>query len=135
MQGFFDAATLNAARTLVLNGERLQNPPFHGLLKPLGFSNVPRLSQVSAVTFGNVIVSHRPFSRALLFHELVHVEQYRQLGIPRFAKLYVRGFVLRGAYRGIPLEANAYALGGQFEAGQRFSVPEEVNRWIREERF
>jgi hypothetical protein len=26
-------------------------------------------------------------------HELVHVEQYRQLGIPKFADLYVRGFL------------------------------------------
>jgi hypothetical protein len=34
----------------------------------------------------------------LLFHELVHVEQYRQLGIPRFAELYVRGFLSGGGY-------------------------------------
>ena len=32
-----------------------------------------------------------PFSNGLLFHELVHVEQYRQLGIPRFSELYVGG--------------------------------------------
>jgi hypothetical protein len=42
-----------------------------------------------------VVVSHQPFNHGLLFHELVHVEQYRQLGIQQFANLYVRGF-LRG---------------------------------------
>jgi len=43
----------------------------------------------------------------LLFHELVHVEQHRQLGIPRFADLYVRGFLSGGSYEAIPLEVNA----------------------------
>ncbi len=45
-----------------------------------------------------------------LFHELVHVEQYRQLGVPRFSELYVRGFLSGGRYR-----------NGQFD---QFLVPE-----------
>lgn len=52
----------------------------------------------------------------LLFHELVHVEQYRQLGIPRFSGLYVRGFLKGGSYEAIPPEGNAYTLEGRFEA-------------------
>jgi hypothetical protein len=73
----------------------------------------------------------------LLFHELVHVEQYRQLGIPRFWELYVRGFLSGGGCEGIPLEVGAYELGRRFETGprQRFSVAEEVARWVREEGF
>src|SRR2546429_7268300 len=43
-----------------------------------------------------------------LFHELVHAEQYRQLGVGRFAELYIRGFLSGGGYDGIPLEVNAY---------------------------
>ena len=35
-------------------------------------------------TFSDVVVSHGPFSNGLLFHKLVHVEQYRQDGIPTF---------------------------------------------------
>ena len=64
----------------------------------------------------------------LLFHELVHVEQYRHLGIPRFAELYVRGFLGGGGYNGIPMEINAYELGGRFEGNPhtRFSVADEV---------
>jgi hypothetical protein len=92
---------------------------------------------MAATTFGDVVVSHVAFTDGLLFHELVHVEQYRQLGIPRFSELYVRGFLSGSRYDGIPLEVNAYALGGQFERNprQRFSVADEVARWVREGRF
>ena len=74
----------------------------------LGISDLPDFSSVEAVTFESVVVSHVPFSDGLLFHELVHVEQYRQLGVSRFAELYVRGFLFNGGYDGIPLERNAY---------------------------
>src|SRR6266567_3326166 len=68
---------------------------------------------------------------------LVHVEQYRQLGGLRFSELYVRGFLSGGGYDGIPLEVNAYALGRRFEGNprQQFSVADEVARWVREDRF
>jgi len=70
-----------------------------------------------------------PLTDGLLFHELVHVEQFHQLGIPWFSELYVRGF-LSGGYDGIPLELNAYALGRHFEAHprRRFSVADVVAR-------
>jgi hypothetical protein len=76
------------------------------------------------------VVSHDPFRNGLLFHELVHVEQYRQLGIPRFSELYVRGFLNGRSYEAIPLEVNAYALERQFEENpaQQFSVAEEVQQ-------
>jgi len=78
-----------------------------------------------------------PFTDGLLFHELVHVEQYRQLGVPRFSELYVRGFLTGGGYEGIPLERNAYALGARFEANlqERFSVSDDVTDWIQNDRF
>ena len=67
----------------------------------------------------------------------MHVEQYRQLGIPRFAELYVRGFLSGGGYDGIPLEMNAYHLEERFEhqPDQRFSVEDEVRALIREGSF
>ena len=37
-----------------------------------------------AITFSDVVVSHEPFSKGLLFHELVHVEQYRNLAFRAF---------------------------------------------------
>lgn len=69
---------------------------------------------MGAITFCDVVVSHEPFSAGLLFHELVPVEQYRQLGIPRFSELYVRGFLNGGSDEAIPLEVNAYSLEDRF---------------------
>jgi len=137
MAGFFLPQVLDGARVLVRHGIRVGNPPFYPMLAGMGISNLPDISQMAATTFCDVVVSHVPFANSLLFHELVHVEQYRQLGIPRFSELYVRGFLSGGGYDGIPLEANAYALGRRFEGnpGQQFSVADEVARWVREDRF
>ena len=115
----------------------MPNPDFYPMLRSLGFHNLPDQSAMAAITFRDVVVSHQPFSSGLLFHELVHVEQYRQLGIPRFSELYVRGFLNGGSYGAIPLEVNAYTLGGRFEQNpaNRFSVEDEVRRWIAEGRL
>lgn len=134
MAGFFSTQLLDSARLLVLQGERVSNPEFYPMLKGLGFANLPDQSGMGAITFSDVVVSHEPFSNGLLFHELVHVEQYRQLGVPRFSELYVRGFLNGGSYEAIPLEVNAYTLGGRFEANpaRPFSVSEEVKTWSAE---
>jgi hypothetical protein len=136
MNGFFTPQLLESARLLVLQGERVANPDFYPKLKTLGFNNLPDQSAMGAITFSDVVVSHEAFSNGLLFHELVHVEQYRQLGIPRFSDLYVRGFLNGGSYEAIPLEVNAYTLGGRFESDPRrmFSVEDEVVRWAAEGR-
>jgi hypothetical protein len=65
------------------------------------------------------------------------VEQYRQLGIPRFSELYGRGFLNGGSYEAIPLEVNAYTPGGRFESDPRrtFSVEDEVRKWAAEGRL
>ena len=120
----------------MLQGERVANPNFYPMLQSLGFNNLPDQSAMAAITFCDVVISHEPFSNGLLFHEPIHVEQYRQLGIPRFSDLYVRGFLSGGSYEAIPLEVNAYTLGGRFEQNpaNRFSVADEMGRWIVEGR-
>jgi hypothetical protein len=136
MDGFFLPQVLDT-RLRVLTESRVVNPSFYVPLRRMGFTNLPNFATMAAVTFCDVVVSHQPFSDGLLFHELVHVEQYRQLGIARFAELYVRGFLSSGGYKGIPLEINAYDLGGRFERSPqtRFSVADEVGAWIRAGRF
>jgi hypothetical protein len=59
------------------------------------------------------------------------------LSIPRFSELYVRGFLNGGSYEAIPLEVNAYTLGGRFESDPHriFSVEDEVGRWAAEGRL
>lgn len=137
LNGFFSDQLLDSTRLLVLQGERVMNPDFYPMLKGLGFKNLSDQSTMAAVTFCDIVVSHLPLSDGLLFHELVHVEQYRQLGIPRFSDLYVRRFLNGRSYEAIPMEVNAYTLEGRFEANptRQFSVSEEVKRWIAEGRF
>ena len=137
MEGFFVPEILDGTRLVVLQNSRVQNPDFYPKLWQLGFRNLPDFGLMGAITFGDVVVAHEPFTDGLLFHELVHVEQYRQLGIPQFSNLYVRGFLTGGGYEGIPLERNAYALGARFEANprQQFSVADEVSEWVRNGRF
>jgi len=100
MDGFFSPRLIDGTRLLVLQSERVANPDFYPMLRSLGFNNLPDQSAMAAITFRDVVVSHEAFSNGLLFHELVHVEQYRQLGIPRFSELYVRGFLDGGRLRG-----------------------------------
>jgi len=137
VEGFFHPEVIDGVRLMVLENSRVQNPPFYPQLVQMGFGNLPDFRLMAAITFGNVVVSHQQFTDGLLFHELVHVEQYRQLGIPQFSSLYVRGFLSGGGYDGIPLEINAYALGTRFETNPReqFSASEEVAEWIRQGRF
>jgi hypothetical protein len=107
------------------------------MLRGLGFTNLPNQSTMAAITFYDVVVSRESFSNGLLFHELVHAEQFRQLGISRFADLYVRGFLNGCGYEAIPLEVNAYTLEDRFgrEPDRGFSVPAEVARWVAEGRL
>jgi hypothetical protein len=137
MNGFFSPQLLEGTRLVVLQGERVANPDFYPMLRSLGFNDLPDQSTMAAITFSDVVVSHEPFSDGLLFHELVHVEQYRQLGVPHFSELYVRGFLNGGSHEAIPLEVNAYTLGGRFEKNpaRQFSVADEVRNWVVEGKF
>jgi hypothetical protein len=132
MDGFFSPHLLDGMGLINLDGQRLANPTFYPLLADMGFVNLPDFSLMAAITFFDVVVSHVPFTNGLLFHELVHVEQYRRLGVSRFAELYVQGFLSGGGYDGIPLEVHAYELGARFEARprQQFAVSDEVLDWI-----
>jgi hypothetical protein len=132
LEPFFAQEVLDNVRVPVLEGERVQNPEFYSMLRNQGFKNLPDQSTTAAITFCDAVVSHEPFSDGLLFHELVHVEQYRQLGVSRFSELYVRGFLNGGSYEAIPLEVNAYSLEGRFRRAARrgFSVQAEVAHWL-----
>jgi hypothetical protein len=75
----------------------------------------------AAMTLGRWILLRRgAFEKGLLAHELVHVMQWRELGVARFLFAYLRAYFrgrLRGlshwhAYREIPLEIEARELSG-----------------------
>jgi len=122
-----------AARNTSL--ERVPNPPFYAELQKLGFTGLPDFTTMPAITFDDVVVFHDPLTPQLIFHEMVHVVQYRLLGVDEFARLYVRGY-LHGGYRGTPLEVCAYELDGRFIMGSvGFDVEAEVMHWLASGRF
>lgn len=137
MQPFFPAQILDQIHLLRLQDERVQDPPFYGMARMMGFRNLPSFADTAAVTFVDVIVSHEEFTDDLLFHELVHAVQYAQLGTREFASRYLKGFISGGSYDGIPLEKQAYDLEQRYSGnkGQVFSVAEEVRQAIAENRL
>ena len=108
----FPAEILDAARFARVR--TLKNPPFYGELERMGFTNLPQFRRMAAISFVDVVVAQQEFTPALMFHELVHVVQYRELGVKKFSELYVRGFLDTGEYLSIPLERVAYHLEGLF---------------------
>lgn len=108
----FPANILDRAR--LARVKHLQNPPFYVRLEQMGFRNLPQFRGMAAVTFVDIVVAQQEFTPPLIFHELVHVVQYQELGLDKFAELYVRGFLETGEYLSIPLERVAYHLEGLF---------------------
>ena len=118
----------------------IENPDFYRELEAAGQSVPLDFTVMYGITFEDtVLLSERylgedELSPGILFHELVHVVQYRQLGIADFVTRYVRGWAENGYdYRAIPLERDAYQLQERYERNPErpFSVSEEVARRLR----
>jgi hypothetical protein len=58
-------------------------------------------------------------------HELVHVIQWRILGVDMFSHRYLRELTTCG-YESMPLETMAVKLSRRYELGERFQVDEEL---------
>lgn len=126
MAPYFHAELLDQVRIAQRDPLPIPNPPFTRLIQQLGF-DYPDLSLTAAITFGHLIATRSPMSHSLLFHELVHVVQYRQLGVAAFARQYVQGILTHRAYEKIPLEACAFQLEARFQLSrQPFNVESEV---------
>jgi hypothetical protein len=136
MSRFFPAETLHRARIAAAN-VMLKPPKIQKLATVLGMEALVQPDAMAAITFNNVIVHYESLSMRTLFHELVHVEQYKQLKLAGFAKHYVSGFLRTGKYEQIPLEVQAYGLDARFAANPslNFSVRDEVEKWISENKF
>jgi hypothetical protein len=120
--------------------DEIANPDFYAEVEAAGLPRPLDFRLMTAITFvDTIVVSRSQFEgpacwRPLLFHELVHVAQYRALGLERFVSDYVRGWAANGFYyEAIPLERMAYALQTRFERAEgRFSVESEVVRALAE---
>ena len=119
------------ARVRIVENARLPipNPPGYGHLRRWTRLDLPDPESVAAITFDHVVLARRPVSSSLLFHEMVHVTQFRLLGVRRFSEQYARGFRETRSYEHIPLEACAFELENRFLCGDRpLNVEAEVRR-------
>lgn len=135
LRPYFHPSDLRRVRVVESDPLPVSEPALTDTLRRLGLS-FPQVSLVEAITFGHVIAAREPMALGLLFHELVHVVQFRLLGVPRFTWLYARGLLEGGSYESIPLERCAFHLEERYRRGEAgFSVEMEVLSWIREHRF
>ena len=107
-------------------------------LVPAGIARRARVQQVPVLapgthgmTLGRLILvlrdDDRSGRRTLLAHELVHVEQYAQLGTVRFLRRYLREYFVglwrlrshHRAYLAISFEAEARAAAARWAEGRR----------------
>ena len=130
---FFEDAVLNEGRFKGVPA--IQNPSFYAELEAMGQSIPLDFTAMHGITFIDTVLLSQRFGQTsfpgLLFHELVHVVQYRILGVAEFVTRYVRGWAENGyRYEAIPLERDAYELQHRYEANpnQPFSVREEVTQ-------
>jgi hypothetical protein len=111
---FYSRRLLAAAK--VVEVARVPFPP----LRRLGVAQLTRLERGSyaGITLGDTYFVRSDAARdeSLHAHELVHVVQWQLLGREAFLKCYAAGFLRRG-YRDSPLEAMAYRLQDEFDAG------------------
>ena len=136
LSGFFEKATLDRAR--IRHVPSIENPPFYQEFEEAGEAFPLDFTVWAAITFGDVILVNGeqvpgPPSHSVVFHEMVHVVQYDELGIHEFARRYVTPFVQsRFNYMSIPLESVAFDLQGRFEerSGNSFSAEEEIRSRI-----
>jgi hypothetical protein len=126
---YFGAQDL--ARVRIAETQRLPipNPPGYRQLREHITFDLPNPESVAAMTFDHVVVARTPLLDAIVFHEMVHVTQFRLLGVKAFAEQYVRGFLANRRYDQIPLEVCAFELEERFIRDHRpFDVEAEVNR-------
>ena len=132
LRGYFRDDTLDRAR--LRRVAVIENPPFYSEFEEAGTSIPLDFSVWAAITFGDVLLVSDdqvpgPPPHSVIFHEMVHLVQYDELGIFEFARRYVTPFMQnRANYMTIPLESMAFDLQGRFEGwtGEPFSAEAEV---------
>jgi len=137
MWPYFSQNLLDQVRVLQLAGERVPNPPFFAEARELGFVNLPDWPHMTSLTFLDVLVFNEKMTERTLFHALVHSVQFQLLGLERYVELFVRSFINTKFHFTVPLEAHAFSLESRFArpSAERFSVEDQVQLWLRQDRY
>lgn len=127
---YFDEALLGSVR--VCEVPRIEAGLPRWLISALRLPVSVDISSASGMAFVDAVVisdaaRQRNNAAAILFHELVHCAQYRELGLHRFLRQYLVGWAATGFdYFAIALEREAYELQDRFEARESFDVLTEL---------
>ncbi|MCJ7728323.1 MAG: hypothetical protein MUO27_00325 [Sedimentisphaerales bacterium] len=133
---FSQSDTLNSVR--ICEVPRIENPPFYKELEKQGIPMPLDFRNMAGITFNDTVLINPSKIDAkrrtsLVFHECVHVAQFRFLTPDRFAREYVTGWANNEFdYYKIPLEIQAYQLQQRFDSNSQnvFSVEAEVaQKW------
>jgi hypothetical protein len=122
----FPTDLLERAKVVVLT-ESVPFPPLSrmGLPEAVEMEKMPMAGITYRDTF---FISRSDETEGLHFHELVHVVQWERLGVDDFLLAYGVGIIQSG-YRNSPLEAMAYSLEEDFDAGR---LPADLVQRIRQ---
>ena len=136
MWPFFSAELLDRIRIIELRGARVRVPGFFAKVRALGFEP-PQITHMDSVTFLDIVAFNQSLSERALFHAMVHAVQIRVLGLQRYAELWVHGFLKTRTHFTVPLEVHAFSLSSKFlrPTPERFSVEDEVVRWVADGRY
>jgi hypothetical protein len=138
----FDGALLGRVR--VADVERIDLPGAELAVRRLGRSAASVFASPAGIALGDLVVIARSEAVAddlqasdrrasVLFHEVVHVAQYRALGVRGFLTRYLGAWLANGRdYGTIPLEVQAYELQDRFDHGRLEAG--EVERAVRDVR-
>jgi hypothetical protein len=139
MRPFFPEELLERVRLADLSetGDRLPYPPFYARVRAGGSRVVPDAAHLTSIPFIDVVAFGQKPTDRTLFHALVHVTQFRILGVERFMELYARGLNKKGSYVLISLVEQAYRLDSRFtnDPSDIFSVTEQVQHWAQSGRY
>ena len=136
MWPYFSPELLGRVRVVELRGARVAVPEFFAQARALGFEP-PEITHMDSLTFLDVIIFNQELSERALFHALVHTVQIQTLGLDRYAELWIQSFIKSRTHFTVPLEVHAFSLASKFlhPAGGRFSVEDQVCRWMDDKRY
>ncbi len=133
---FFPEDVIANARIRVVNG--LENPAFFSAYEELGKPFPLDVSNAVGMALGDTVLLARSHGGvgtearlSVLFHELVHLTQYRLHGIDGQLERYVKALAGNTfSYRANPYEDQAFDLQWRFdrEPSRVFSVEDEVQQ-------
>lgn len=115
----------------------IRNPEFYrefeeaGRPVPMDFTDTHGITFEDTVLLSERYVAADGAPMSLLFHEMVHMVQYRLLGVGGFVRQYLTGWAENGfEYMAIPMERDAYELEERFAQNPHtpFPVRMEVSR-------